>query len=261
MAGTQSQTDICNLALMRLGMRKIQSITDQSNPSAIACNVGWSQALGEVSREAPWNCLKKRAFLGQLTPGQNPQTSPFPPIPSSATTWAPNTNYAVNAYVLYAGYLYQCLIANTSSASFTVDLTKGYWFQTNYFSPNYLGPLPGNAGPLYEWIYGYLLPPDFVMLVELNGTRCAGYGYGSGGGSPTTGALYEVYQNQLFCNSSYANIKYNRFEPDTTQYDTLFTGALVLNLATIIATDLRKWRRRRQRALSALPRQRRNAFA
>lgn len=241
-----SQTDICNLSLMRLGQRKIQAITDQSDPNAIACNVGWIQAVSSVSREAPWNCLKKRAFLGLLNPAINPQPTPYPPIPSTATTWAPGQNYVVNQYVIFIGYLYQCVIANTSSNSFASDLTKGYWFQTNFFSPSYIGPVPGNAGPLYEWTYGFQLPADFLLITELNGTWCwggySGYGGGGGGGGAgnTTGSLFEVYGKALYCNAATANIKYTALILDTTQYDPLFVDALVFKLASLIATDLRK---------------------
>jgi len=225
-----SQTDICNLALMRLGQRKIQSITDQSDANAIACNVGWNQALGEVSRETPWNCLMKRAYLVQLAPITG--TNIPPGIPPAPAVWAPATVYTVNEFVTYAGVLYQCLIGNTSSGSFIIDLTKGYWFQTTYFYPNYLGPLPSNTGGIYEWQFAYALPIDYVLLVELNGQNCwNGRGVGS---------LYEIYQTVLFCNTQYADAKYTRFETDTTKFDPLFTGAMVLNLATIIATTLRK---------------------
>ena len=238
MSSTQSQTDICNLALMRLGQNKIQSITNLGDPNAIACNVAWQQALSEVSREGPWNCLKTRAFLAQLPPAPGSQASNTNNDLAGATVWAPGTNYAVNQFVTYASYLYQCLIANTSGPSFTVDLTKGYWFQTNYFDPNYLGPQPGNAGPLYEWNFAYQLPRDFILLTELNGNSCWGWN-GQGAGN-TTGSLYEVYQEQLVTNAQSANIKYNRYETDTTKFDSLFTGALVLNLAATIATQLRK---------------------
>lgn len=238
-----SQTDICNLALMRLGQTKIQSINDQVNGNAIACNVGWIQALSSVSRAAPWNCLKKRAFLGRVAPGQNPEVCPFPPIPSTAVTWAPGQNYVVNQYILYIGYLYQCIIANTSSDSFAVDLTRGYWFQTNFYSPSYIGPVPGNAGPLYEWNYAFQLPADFILITELNGTWCwGGYGgnQGGGGAGNTTGSLFEIYGKAIYCNSASANIKYTSLVMDTTQYDALFVDALVFKLASLIATDLRK---------------------
>ena len=61
-----STTDIANNALMMLGQRKIQSITDQTDPNAIACNVAWNQAFGSVARETPWNCLKAIAFGGRV---------------------------------------------------------------------------------------------------------------------------------------------------------------------------------------------------
>src|ERR1700690_2034218 len=127
MSSQLSQTDICNLALLQLGQQKIQSIGKQSDPNAIACNVAWPQAQASVSRETPWNCLNAPASLGQLQPPTT-VTSYNTNIPSTATTWAPGVAYAVNAYVIFAGYLYQCLIANTSSNSFQNDQVKGYWF-------------------------------------------------------------------------------------------------------------------------------------
>ena len=226
-----SQTDIANLALMRLGQRKVMSITNATDPNAIACLVAWPQALGEVSREAPWNCLKKRAWLEQLV---IPQTgAPVFNLPAS-TVWAPAAVYAAGDYVTFGSppYLYQCLIANTSTSNFTNDLTQGWWFQTTYFWPNFLGPPAGNAIPTYEFRFAYELPDDFVMAMELNGNWVWG--------GRAVGSLYEIYQKALFCNSAYADLKYTAFETDTTNFDPLFTGALVLNLAGMIATTLRK---------------------
>src|SRR5271157_3578253 len=140
-----SQTDIANLSLMQIGQGKIQSITNLNDPNARACNVAWPQAFGSVARETPWNCLKAIASLGQAVIPNSASATYGTNIPSTATTWTPATNYAVNAYVIYAGYLYQCLIANTSSNSFTVDLTRGYWFQTTTYSPSFFGVPAGNT--------------------------------------------------------------------------------------------------------------------
>jgi hypothetical protein len=231
---TTSQTDICNLALMRLGQNKIQDIDDPRNPNAIACRVGWNQALGEVSRAAPWNCLKRRVALAQLAPEPDSPASNPSLFPPGTTDWTPGVSYSVNDYVTFGvpAYLYQCLIANTASDSFTQDLTKGYWFQTTIYSPNYLGPQAGNESPLYGWRYAYELPADFMLLVELNGNTCWK--------DEGQGSLYEIYQKRLYCNESTADIKYTAFETDTTNFDPLFIGCVVLNLARIVATDLRK---------------------
>jgi len=227
--------------MMRLGNRRIQSLTDQTDPNAIALLVAQNPALGFVSRETPWNCLMSQAFLtllAPITPDNVP--NPYPPTPP---VWVPNTNYAVNAYVTFAGQLYQCLIANTSSNSFTVDLTRGYWFETTFFYPNYLGPfLYGNAGPLYQFQYAYKLPVDFVLLCRLNGAWCSGgWGGGLGGGSNSEqGAPYQVYQNVLLCDTPQANIQYVRWEPDSTKYDNMFIECLTLKWAALVATSLRK---------------------
>ena len=239
-----SQTDISNLSLMQLGQGKIQSISENS-PNSIPCLVAWPQAFASVARETPWNCLKAPASLGQLIPPST-VTTWNSNIPSTATTWAPGIGYAVNAYVIFAGYLYQCLIANTSSNSFTVDLTKGYWFQTTTFSPNFFGLPAGNTVPGAGWLYAYALPPDFIALVRLNGGSYWGgwgwgYGYSGGWGAAGFGSKnHEIFQRALYTNASCANIVYIQYVSDTTLLDSLFVDALVLKLASMIATDLRK---------------------
>ena len=244
-----STTDIANNALMMLGQRKIQSITDQTDPNAIACNVAWNQAFGSVARETPWNCLKSPASLGQVIPSTTVTSYWNTNIPSTATTWAPGVAYAVNAYVIFAGYLYQCLIANTSSTSFPTDLTRGYWFQTTTYSPNFFGPYPGNTTAGIDWTYAYALPADFIALVRLNGSWAWGgwgwgYGYpGAGGGWGANGGSmrsHEILGRYLYCNTPFCNVVYIQYQTDTTVYDSLFTDALILKLAAMVATDLRK---------------------
>ncbi len=269
---TQSQTDIANIALMQLGQRTIQSLADQNDTNARAANVAWNLALGTVSRETPWNCLKKRVALEQLAPAPDSPAGEAPPPPASPSgggfssgfssgfstgsggggggggnpsLWAPNTNYAVNDLVIFGapvsspgpltGYQYQCLIANTSGESFPEDLTRGYWFQNGPYAPNFPSPTAGNASRLYEWTFAYALPTDFILLIELNGQNV----FYDGGGN-TFGSLYEIYQNVLYCDTQMADIKYNKFEPDTTLYDTMFIDALVYKLASLMATTLRK---------------------
>jgi len=233
-----SQTDICNLALMQLGQRKIQSINNQTDANAIACNVAWNEAFGSVAREAPWNCLKTAASLPPVLIPNNVNLQDTG-VPSTATIWTPGTAYAVNVYVTYASYLYQCLIANVASNNFAADLTKGYWFQTNYFSPNYLGA-PWSGGMGTEWSNAFQLPADFITLIELNNNNLWGGGATAWGTAGSQGASHEIFQDKLLTNQQYAIIKYVQYQPDTTKYDSLFTDALVLKLAAMIATDLRK---------------------
>jgi hypothetical protein len=257
-----SATDIANNALQMIGQNPIQqiaisSVTGPVDPNAIACNIAWNEAFGEVARETPWNCLKAIASLGQPIIPNPASTTYGTNIPSSATTWAPATGYAVNAYVIYAGYLYQCLIANTSSSSFTVDLTRGYWFQTNTYSPSFFGVPAGNTVSGAPWNYAYTLPSDFIALVSLNGGSCwGGWGWGSGwggfwggggggwggsgGSNSSQGSRHEIYGRYLYTNDALANIVYIQYQTDTTIYDSLFTKCLILNLASMISPKLLK---------------------
>ena len=227
---TLSQTDIANLALLRIGQRKCTSINDPVDQNAVACLVAWPQAFAEVARETAWNCLKARQYLSPLAPNAQ-NLSQWPYLPASVP-WVPGAVHVIGDYVTFGqpSYLYQCLIANTASANFTIDLTLGYWFQTTYFYPAFYNP-GGNAEPLYEWNWGYQLPNDFIMGVELNGQNIwRGMGVGT---------HYEIFEKQIYTNAPYANLKYIQYQPDTTNFDPMFTGALDLMLASRIVSGLR----------------------
>ena len=223
-----SQTDIVNLALQRLGNRRVMVLADPNDPNAVACTVAWPQALGEVSRDAQWNCLRKRALLSQLA--APPPAAGSTPTPAS---WSPGTHYNVGDYATFGNpaYLYMCSIANTASGNFTNDLTMGFWFQTDLYAPNF-SQQTGNAGPLFEWNFAYALPTDFVMLIMLNGQNCWK--------GRNVGSHYEIYQKAIYCNTPTADIEYTRYETDPTNFDTLFVGCLAFKLAALVATTLRK---------------------
>lgn len=231
-----SQTDISNLALLKLGQRKVQSITVQTDPSAVAMLVAWPQALDAVSRVHPWNCLRKPSTLGQLNPALNPQVVPSPTgVPPAAAAWVPGTAYTVNQYVTFGvpAYLYQCLIANVASGNFAADLTRGYWFQTNYYSPNFIPPGFSGSGSLYGWAYGYELPSDYIKLYTLNGNTCWN--------NQGMGDLWEIFGGRaLYTDAPSADIVYTARCTDTTVLDALFVNCLVLLLASMTATALRK---------------------
>lgn len=226
MPTTLSQLDIINQALGRIGVKPIQDIEAQDDIPAEQARINWPLALGAVGRATGWNCLTKPAVL--QAEAQDPIIPPDP-VPAS-TPWAPATAYAVGDYVSYGepAYLYQCLVANTSSASFTNDLTQGFWFQTDIFNPN---PFAVTGGANYPsgWAYKYPLPEDLLLLVALNER-------------PTEGVEeeFEIMGSALYTNESQAVIKYTWANPDTTRYDTLFVECLTLKLAAMLATPLRQ---------------------
>ena len=229
MPSTSGPTDIANLALSLIGQPNINSITDQTSVSAIACNTNFWQSIQEVSRGAAWNCLRKSASLVQtvnptVTSSNCPAQAPFIP-------WSPFTAYAANVNLSFGTGLYTTAFAYTSGFSFTIDLTSGALLQVDIYNPNPFGTsLSGGAVPISGWNYVYLLPSDFILMVAINDYWCWG----------SRTEMFEVAGNTLLTNECQAIIKYTGYVTDTTQYDPLFVDALTCLLASKIATTLRK---------------------
>jgi hypothetical protein len=62
-----SKTDIVNIALGRLGAKRIMDVSDDTNKTARLANTFWDHTVREVLRSHPWNCAKTRVELGQLS--------------------------------------------------------------------------------------------------------------------------------------------------------------------------------------------------
>jgi len=214
-----NQLDICNLSLSRIGAKAISSLSDLTNKSAIACNASYTSVLTEVSRAHPWNCLMRASVLSST-----PQTPITATATISSTPWAPLTAYAVGVWVTLGAGTYQCLIAHTSTANFTIDLTMGYWMQENPLTTN----ITSGAEYASGWAYQYPLPADFLLLVELNEMA----------EGPQN--EFEIQGLNLYTDADQAVVKYTALIDDATQYDSLFTNALSLRLAAPIATVLRQ---------------------
>ena len=180
------------------------------------------------------------SFATDLASGNLALWNPNGNPPSFATPWAEFTSYQANAYVTYGNYFYQVLIAYTSTNNFLNDLTSGFLAQTDQQSNQNVSDLvldSCNGGSQYPsgWAFQYALPTDFQLLGVLNGNIC--WDFDGGGGQ---GDLYEIMGTSIFCNSPIAVIQYVRDQPDTTQWDAMFTSAFTFLLASMIATPLRQ---------------------
>jgi hypothetical protein len=238
-----SPTDLCNIALSKIGAQTINSMTDPTSPPALACNANFNLCYLEVSRSGKWNCLLTAS--GPLV--AIPQT-PLPGYPTlggsiTATAWAPLTAYLANVYVTFGGYYYQVMFNYTSTVSFLNDLTTGALTQTDAQtgSPNYLG-LSGSAYPS-GWAFQYALPADFQLLVTLNGNTSL-----DSSGADLDGSASDEYELMtdgsngqcIYCDEPQAVIQYVKNQPDCTQFDSIFTDAFTYKLAAAIATPLRQ---------------------
>src|SRR5882672_511360 len=188
-------TSVANLALLEIGQQTISDIDDQNGESPAACRAAFWQTVREVGRSHNWNCLKLRKNLTQLVlpvtssvyNGQGTSIGWLGCHPSTPPPyWLAHTTYAGGTLVTYGEAIYYCLMAYTSSTNFINDLTAGFWAQI--YSSFFAG-LQGAQSGLYEWNFAYALPPDFLLLNELNGTDCSkGRGIGD---------LYEIFASQI----------------------------------------------------------------
>lgn len=243
-----SVTDICNLALAEMGQQPIEDVDDTNSTAAQQCAANFWQVVRMVGRAHNWNCLQRRAPLTQLSfPGgysgdgctaigwRGCAPVNLPPY------WTANTAYLGGNLVVWGEAIYYALYAQTSSDNFINDMSAGLWAQ---IYSTFLGPIGPASANGYEWDFGYALPSDYLLITEINGNDCR-----NGRG---VGDLYELFIYQttnpdnsqsnveaLFCDESWANIKYTALIPDTTLFDPLFVDAVAVMLASKIATPLR----------------------
>ena len=74
-----SQLDVVNEALVRIGEKRIASISDTKDPNAVLASALWAETVKQVSRETPWKCLTTLATLTATT-------APASNSPKPATT-------------------------------------------------------------------------------------------------------------------------------------------------------------------------------
>jgi hypothetical protein len=62
-----SKTDVANQALGRIGAKTIMDLDDEANTFARVVKNVYELSVRELARSHPWNCLKARQNLAQLT--------------------------------------------------------------------------------------------------------------------------------------------------------------------------------------------------
>ena len=221
---TLGPINIANLALTRVGARTITDIDAQNDQSAAAIRETMQASIAEVSRAHNWSCLMIPAVLVPVA--QDP-IDPSTATPAY-TDWAPFTAYTANVYVMYGLALYQALISHTSTANFINDLTSGDWFETDISNTDPFGGCPGSQYPS-GWGYKYPLPDDCLLVVTLNDQECC-----------RISEEYEIMGTDLYTDQPNAVIKYVQYQPDSTRWDALLVGCVVLMIASKIASLLRQ---------------------
>jgi hypothetical protein len=236
MPSTLSPVDLANIALSKIGNSSINSLQDQTNAAAVACNQNFTLAYLALVRASRWNCLIVTAVLPQIA--QTLLTGTGTTVVTAAVPWSPRTLYTANAFLSYGGYYYTVNFQYTSSSNFTNDVTSGYLSQTDQQQGQSVTDAFSSygAGASYAsgWAFQYQLPADFQLLDALN--ENVGNTWGLGENTED----YEIMGTSLFCNCNQAVIQYVQSTPDTTRFDAMFTDCLTFKLASMIATKLRQ---------------------
>lgn len=241
-------TSLSNIALSKIGAQLITSISDNTNTSAIQCNLNFGLCYQEVARAVRWNCLLTTAVLNEVQQVGLPGTSAATSTSITATAWAPLHAYLANVYVTFGGYYYTVMFSYTSSGNFMNDLTTGALAQTDLpTSGSTFGITDGSQYPS-GWGHQYLLPANYLLLATVN-ENVVWNADGGGGddyeimaGSP----VYPIPNTPaplvpcLFCDSAQVVVQYVPNQPDTTQWDANFASAFTFKLAAQVATPLRQ---------------------
>lgn len=134
-----SDTGIANVALARLGAKRISAISEDTE-NARLINAVYGTLRDEVLRAHPWNFAIKRVIPGLVY--------------SEPNAWATDTAYIVGDYVTSGTQRYRCLVAHTSD-TFATDLAALDWVVDN------------TDRIFYEYTYSHSIPSDCLRILEV----------------------------------------------------------------------------------------------
>lgn len=200
MALPTSKTDICNLALRRIGQTAVTEVqlTANTAPNAIHCNLHYEQDRNELQELYWWRFNKSRIRL--------------------ASAWAASKAYTTDQYVLDSSVWYKCLTAHTSS---TANQPPNAVWTTLVTS---------DITPPFEWIYEFDLPADFLVrryTWEDNSAQ-------------RTQRSYNIEGDKYQSDDATVDMVYGAEITDVTKFNALYVKALYLTMAHNFATAIAK---------------------
>jgi len=205
MALPTTKTDICNLALSRIGAKAVTTaqITADTDVSAKHCNRNYEQTRDALLRSFKWRFASTRLML--------------------VSGWVTATVYTTDQYVSNNSVWYKCLLAHTSGAlddepgEGAVEAT--YW--TTLTAVDYT-PETG------EYDYIWALPSDFLAMKSRYEGRFSDENIES----------YALEGTNLLTNEDEEEIRYIKQVTDATAFDPLFVEVLALSLALKLVMPL-----------------------
>lgn len=231
-----TETELCNMALGRIGASQLVDLDTDSSTEATQCNLYLDATRDALLRSHPWRfaslwvelVLDEEADSGTSTNDTNTSTKLY----DTGQAWTVN-GYA-NYYLWITGGTganqIRKIASNTAtvltvSVAFTTtpDATSTYEIWQNY--------------PPYPWACQFDLPSN---LLRLNRTY-------------ETGVSYEIDNGLLKTDESEMAINYVKQVTDPSDFDPLFVEALVLSLAAKLCMPLLHDKARTDRLQAELP--------
>lgn len=227
--GATNDYDIVNLALMKIGQKKISSLTDTGDPTAVKANVVYGPLRKKLLMEHPWPFALKRAILGHVVDSEKTitaATQASPVVITAAAHGFSNGNivaiYSVAGMIELNGRTYT--VANKTTDTFELSGVDGTGY-TAYSSGGKVGKVTV-VGQEYPYDYRYQMPSDYLRPIELNGEDVSELNYSL---EATSGSL------ELLTDEGTAYIKYIASITDTTKFDDIFVHLFSLLIASELA--------------------------
>jgi len=200
MALPTTKTDICNLALSRIGAKAITQaqIDADTDPRAQHCNRHYEQTRDSLQRSHWWRFARVRIRL--------------------ASVWATAKAYTTDQYALNDDVWYKCLLAHTSVTTTNEPPNATYW--TTLSASDYT--------PENEWDFMFNLPADFLRFRSIYEET----------DSTSRSRRHAIERLILFTNLSEISLRYIKQVTDVSLFDPLYTEVLVLSLALKLAPPL-----------------------
>ncbi len=202
MALPTSKTDICNLALRRIGQTAVTTaqITANTETNAVHCNLQYEQVIDELQELYWWYFTKVRVKL--------------------ASAWAASTVYTTDQYVLNDSVWYKCATSHTSASA--TEPPHANW--TTLVTAT-------DITPSSEYTYSFDLPADYLSFRYLFEDNTSGRSiYGK-----------SIEGRKILTDDATVDLIYSGRVTTVAEMSPLFVKALYLNMAknfsTAIATD------------------------
>lgn len=191
MASPESKTDICNMALGRVGheLTTVALIEADTDTDAKICNLHYEQTGDALLRSHWWRFAGARIRL--------------------ASAWATSIVYTTDQYVSNNDVWYKCVVAHTSASA--SEPPHANW--TTLVAADYT--------PKVEWDFMFDLPEDWLA------DRYT-YGDNDAHRSPYS---YKVEGDKYLTSENAVDYVYTKRITDVTKFDPLFIEVYVLSLA------------------------------